>query len=98
GRCPGAVGVVRLPGVAELGDRAFFAGRDEDRVVAEPLVPARLLGDATLESACPPELAAVGGEGNELAAVARRPLLHPVERLEERRHGVRGPARGLDSR
>src|SRR4029079_9621624 len=48
---PGAVRVLGFPLVAELRDGLLFAHGDEDRVVAEALVAARLDGDPALEGA-----------------------------------------------
>src|SRR5436190_18207572 len=61
-RGAGAVGVLRLPFVPELGDRPLLAVRDEDRVVAEALAPLRRDGDPTLERARAAELASIGWE------------------------------------
>ena len=61
--------VAGLPVVAELGHRLLLALRDEHRVVAEPLRPARLLGDAALEDPRAAVLLALGPDQHELADV-----------------------------
>src|SRR5262245_35468810 len=97
----GAVRVGELPRVPELGHRARLAGGDEDRVVAEPLAPARRVRDPALERPPAAELGAVRAERDELADVARAPrvALHPRERLEQPPDLVAGrEPRGADSR
>src|SRR5690348_11981563 len=69
-RCARPVGILGLPVVSELRDSSFLARRHEDRVVAEPLVPARLLCDAAFENAGAAQLLAVRREGDQLADVA----------------------------
>ena len=88
----------RLPGVPELGDRPLLAGRYEDRVVAETLVPAALVRDRPLEDPGPPELAAVRGQCDELADVAGAAIGCTVELGQKLRDPVLGPPRRLDSR
>ena len=50
-RGEGAVRVLGLPRVAELGDRPRLAARDEDRVEAEAALARRLAGDRAVEDA-----------------------------------------------
>src|SRR6266550_5292143 len=79
----GPVGDARLPLVPELGDGPLLAGRDEDRVVAESLRAARLLGDPALEHARAAQFLAAGAEQDELADVARGPVLDTAELAEQ---------------
>src|SRR4030095_4338980 len=69
-RGPGPVGVRALPVVAQLRHRSLLTLRHEDRVVAEALGAARLVGDPALEHTGAPSLAA-RAERDELADVAR---------------------------
>jgi hypothetical protein len=50
-RGAGSMGILRLPLVAELRDGSLLACGDEDRVVAEALVAARLAGDPAYQDA-----------------------------------------------
>ena len=75
--------------------------RDEDRVVAEALAAPRLAGDPALERArCHDELAAVGGERDELADVAGAAVAStPFSSARSRPPRVaRGEARRLHAR
>ena len=65
--------VLRLPVVAELGDRALLAVGDEHRVVAEAFAAARRVGDPALERRPVPRTSlAVGRERDELATRSAR--------------------------
>ena len=77
------MGVAGLPFVPELRHRLLLALWDEDRVVAEPLRPAGLLGDSPFEPPGAAELAAVGGDQDELADVAGRAVLDPLQLTQE---------------
>ena len=101
GRGARAVRVRPLPLVAELGDRSLLAVGDEDRVVAEALAAARLVGDAAFERPCAAVLRAVGRERDELADVTRaRRSSTPSElraaagRRDRRRRSARNGRRG----
>jgi hypothetical protein len=92
---------VRLPLVAELRDRLLLTVGDEDRVEAEALGAARLLGDPAFEDAGPAPLFAVRREGDELAHVARStpPALNALELGEQPFDGLTaGEACRLDPR
>src|SRR5436305_6519901 len=77
--------VARLPLVPELGDGSLLAVRDEDRVVAESLGPARLLGDPALEHTRSAHFLAVRAEQDELADVSRPPVLDTLQIVDEPR-------------
>ena len=79
--------VLRLPRIAQLGDRARFAERDEDRVEAEAFGPRRLVRDRPVEHARAAQLATLRRERDELADVARPPVL-AVDRGERLRDVV----------
>src|SRR5205823_4499355 len=64
---------------------SFLPLRDEDRVVAEALRAARLLGDLSFEQTGAAHLTAVQVEGDELADVASRPVLHAAQLVQELR-------------
>jgi hypothetical protein len=98
------VRVGRLPLVAELGHCPLLVLRDEDRVEAEALRAARFVHDAALEDAGAAVLLAVRRERDELADIARPPVLpfdadelakEPLDVLvacESRRVDTRGAA------
>jgi hypothetical protein len=67
----GAVAVLALPAVAELGDRARLADGNEHRVVAEATRPPSLAGDPAVEDSPAAELHPFRREEDELADVAR---------------------------
>src|SRR5437588_3764319 len=104
----GAVGVLGLPFVAELRDSSLLARGDEDRVVAEPVVAARFIGDPAFEDAGAAQLLARRTEGHQLADVtgaAALPLdvaklaeqaADGVAPAEARRADPRGAAEALD--
>src|SRR5207248_1087391 len=97
-RGPRAVGVLRLPLVAELRDRLLLAGRDEDRVEAEAGRAVSLERDPAFERAGAAELPPVGRDRDELADVAGAPVLDPGERVEDPLHmPALRPARSLDA-
>jgi hypothetical protein len=77
------VGVERLPLVSELRDGSLLAIGHEDRVVAETLRPAGLLGDASPENARAAQFPAVGCDQDELADVARRAVLDALELAQQ---------------
>src|SRR5207248_3073005 len=81
----GAMRVARLPLVPELCDGSLLAVRDEDRVVAESLGPARLLGDPALEHTRSAHFLAVRAEQDELADVSRPPVLDTLQIVDEPR-------------
>src|SRR5215211_3659901 len=60
-----AVRVLRLPVIAELGNGAVLAVRDEHRVETEALGAARVLRDAPFERAATDSLLSVRAERNE---------------------------------
>src|SRR2546423_4942072 len=64
---PGSMGVLGLPLVAQLRHGSLLARGDEDRVVAEPLVAARLICDPAFEDAGATQLLAGRRERDELA-------------------------------
>src|SRR2546430_1123410 len=99
-RRAGAVRVLRLPGVPELGHRLRLALGDEDRVVAESLAASGLLGDPALQRPLPAELRPLRRDAHELADVARASpvAVHALELGEERLDRLRGPAGGADAR
>ena len=80
----GAVGVLRLPLVAQLGDRARLALRDEDRVIAEAVRAAALVPDRPLERSTAAYLGPVGEEAHELAYIARAAVGLALELAESR--------------
>src|SRR5206468_12779209 len=90
--------MLRLPLVAEVGDRPFLAVRDEHRVEAEALVPARVGRDAPAERPGPAQLLAVGADRDELGDVPGAPpvALDSLERTQHPAHLVsrRAPRRG----
>jgi hypothetical protein len=93
--------VLRLPVVPQLCHRPLLAIRNEDRVVAEALVAARLVRDPAVERAGAAELAAVGREENELRDVARAAFLDAcelAEKLRDRRRTFWCVAGGQDAR
>src|SRR5947209_1570860 len=77
-----AVGVARLPVVAELGDGLLLAARDEHRIEPESFGPSRLVGDATVDGSGAAKLAAVGRKRDELADVTRAAPLVVTERVQ----------------
>src|SRR5213592_860479 len=77
--------VARLPLVPELSNGPLLPGRDEDRVVPEPLRPARLLGDPALEHTRAAHFLAVRAEQDELADVSRPPVLDALQVVDEPR-------------
>src|SRR5262249_8957117 len=83
-RRAGAMRVLGLPRVAELSDRLFLPGRDEDRVVAKPLAPSGLLRDPALEDPGAAHLLARRRDRDELAEVPRAaPLAVAAAQLRE---------------
>src|SRR4051794_35095759 len=76
--------ILGFPLVAELGDGALFAFRDEHRVVAEAFGAAGRERDAARERAGTAQLVAVGAERDELGDVTRTPRLavHAFERAQ----------------
>src|SRR5918995_393568 len=97
-RRPRPVRVPALPVVSELRDGVRLALGDEDRVVAEALAATRLARDRPLDGAGPATLLALGGQRDELADVARPPVLDALEDVEQRGDAVFRPARRLDPR
>src|SRR5437763_10301022 len=90
-----------LPVVPQLRHRPLLASGNEDRVVTEALVTARLVCDPALERAGATQLAAVGREEDELRDVARATVVAPFELAEELRDcrpAFRRVARGQDAR
>src|SRR5688572_31291989 len=85
-----------LPVVPELGDGARLAVGHEDRVVAEALAPARLERDRALDGGGAAKRLALRRERDELAHVARAPVLDALQRVEQRGHPVVRPTRRLD--
>ena len=65
--------VLGFPLVAELGDGALFAFRDEHRVEAEAFGAAGRERDAARERAGTAQLVAVGADRDELGDVTRTP-------------------------
>src|SRR5688572_29800516 len=90
--------VLRLPRVTELGDRSRLADGNEDRVIAEPLVAAPRVGDASLEGSGRAQLGAVRRERDQLAYIARMAFRLPVELDEKLRDTVLRPAGGVHAR
>src|SRR5207302_9671360 len=88
--------VLRLPLVSELGNRVFFAVRDEDRIEPEAFASARLVRDPTCERSRAAELVALRRDRHELADVARPPpvALDPLERAEQPANLVAGCTAG----
>src|SRR5260221_14241829 len=89
-----------LPRVAELGDGALLALRDEDRVVAEAFGAARLRRDPALEDAGAAELLATGRDRHELRHVAGATVAHALQLAEQLRNRGRplgGVARRTDA-
>src|SRR5437763_4665106 len=74
-----------LPVVSQLRHRPLLASGNENRVVTEALVAARLVCDPALERPGATQLAAVGREEDELGDVARATVLAPFELAEELR-------------
>ena len=90
--------VLGLPGVAELGHRPGLADRHHDRVVAEALAAARLVGDDPLKRPGRHELVAAWRDRDDGTDVAGMPIAPAGERREQRRNAVLRPARRLDAR
>src|SRR2546423_15671077 len=88
------MGMLRFPLVAELCDRAVLAVGDEDRVEAEALRPARLVGDPSRQRAGTAKLVALRRQRDELADVACvAPVpLDPFELAQQPPHLVTGGA------
>src|SRR5271169_6161998 len=98
----GAMRVPGLPVVSELRHRPFLSVRDEDRVVAEPLAPARLVAYAAVERAGAAQLLPVRSDGDELGHVTRATVVHRnacqlAEQLGDRGHALGRVARGRDA-
>src|SRR5207237_8054073 len=76
--------MLRLPRVAELGDRSLLSLRDEDRIEAEPFGPARLVDDPPAQRPGAAHLAAVRRDRHQLRDVARVSprALDPIELAE----------------
>src|SRR5436305_13578180 len=93
--------VLRLPRSAELRNRALLACRDEDRVIAEALAPARLVCDGAADGAPAAEDVPLGRDRDELRHVPRRTVSDAVELAEQhcdRRGAFGGVPPGVDSR
>jgi hypothetical protein len=71
--------VLRLPLVAELGDRPLLALGDEDRVETEALGAPPLVDDAALEDAGASEPLSRRRERDQLADIAGSPVLDSLE-------------------
>src|SRR5436190_12216852 len=67
------MGMLRLPFVAELGNRALLAVRREDRIETEAFAPVRLAGDSPFERAGAAVLVALRRDRDELADIPRAP-------------------------
>src|SRR5213595_2710578 len=80
----GSVGVLALPVVAEFGNGSGFPVGDENRVEAEALCAAQLLGNPAFEDARAAMLLSARRDRDELADVARPAAvsLHAFELLE----------------
>jgi hypothetical protein len=91
--------VRRLPFFAQLGDGLVLPVRNEDRIEAEAARPARLVDDSTFEDAGPSQLASLRRDRDQLADVARTPVLDAVELREQALHVFpSGKPRRLDAR
>ena len=90
----------RLPSVPELGHRLRLAVGDEHRVVAEALAAAALVSDRPVERAAGARLAAVRKQADELADVARPPIVLALELPEQPVDAAArlSPAGGVDAR
>src|SRR5262249_37091422 len=97
-RRPCAVRVPLLPRVPELRDGSLLARRDEDRVVAEPLGAARLLGDPAVERPGAAMRLPLRGDRDQLADVARLAVGPARARPEQPPDRVVWPPSRLDSR
>jgi hypothetical protein len=74
---------MQLPLVSELRDRSLLAFGHEDRVVAESLRTACLLGDSPFEDACATQLATVRADQDELTDVARPTVFDALELAQQ---------------
>src|SRR5512138_2785022 len=82
-----------LPLVAELGHGSRLSRRDEHRIEAEPLAPARAVRDPPLERAGAALLGSFGRQRDELADVAgTAPLTGDLCELAEEPGDRVGPA------
>src|SRR6476661_5047757 len=91
--------MLRLPLVAELGDGARFAERDEDRIEAEALVAGGPERDPAFEHAGAPRFGAVGRDRDQLADVARVAIVASLQGGKQLLDvAVLGPTRGLHAR
>src|SRR4051794_26490113 len=91
--------VLRLPGIAELGDGALLALGDEDRVVPEALAASRLVRDASGEDAAAANDRALGRDRDKLRHVpclAAGDTRELPEQLGDRRCAFLGVAGGVE--
>ena len=97
--CPGPVRVASLPRVAELGDRARLALRDEHGIEAKAFLSGGCPGNRPLEHTTRDGLPAIGCDRDDHADVARLAIVVPVERLEHAPDRVaRRPAGSVNPR
>src|SRR5579864_1633366 len=92
--------VLRLPRVAELGDRLRLAVGDEHRVVAEAAGAARLGRDPAGDDPAAAKLLAVRRERDELGDVTRAAVVDAAElaeQLRDRGRALRRIPRGRDA-
>src|SRR5690349_3499165 len=92
--------VLVLPSVAELGDGALLALRNEHRVVAEAAAAARAAGNRPVEDAGAAQLLPVRRDRDELTDVARAAVVDVAQLLQQlcdRRRALRCVARGVNA-
>jgi hypothetical protein len=93
------VGVLPLPGVAQLGTGSLVSVGDEDRIEAEAFSAARFGGDVSFERPRAAKLLAGRRHDHELAHVTRSTVFDSVQPVEEPANGIiAAGARRLDSR